>query len=107
MGHIARTSAVPPRRWQGACWLTNRVAPPPPLGTSGEQLFDVVVRHELLQSVIQSITRNGLALLVTAFLGTILIYALSVAGFLFFQPHFEDATCTSLFTCTVTSVYRG
>ena len=74
---------------------------------NASQLLDVVVRHELLQNVIQSITRNGLALLVTAFLGVILIYLFSVAGFLFFQPHFEPASCTSLFTCTITAVYRG
>ena len=71
------------------------------------QLFDVIVRDELLQNVIRSMTRNGRALLMTAALGLILIYTFSVGGFVFFPSHFEPGTCTSLLTCTATAVYRG
>ena len=38
------------------------------------QLFDVIVRDELLQNVIRSMTRNGRALLMTAALGLILMH---------------------------------
>ena len=71
------------------------------------QLFDVIVQHELLQNVIQSITRNGMALLLTASLGVITLYVFSVAGFLLFPQHFGEDRCTSVFTCTVTTAYLG
>ena len=71
------------------------------------QLFDVIVQHELLQNVIQSITRNGIALLLTASLGVITLYVFSVAGFLLFPQHFGEDRCTSVFACTVTTAYLG
>jgi hypothetical protein len=94
-------------------WLVRRRSQPASLRgacndpTAAAQLLDVVVRHELLQNVIRSITRNGRALVVTALFGLTLLYGFSVAGYLFFQAHFDDGSCGSLMACTATAVYRG
>ena len=53
------------------------------------QLFDVVYREETLFNVIQSVTKNGRSILLTAVLAVILIYLFSIVGFMFFQQDFS------------------
>ena len=55
------------------------------------QLFDVVYREETLLNVINSVTRNGWSIILTAALALILVYIFSIVGFLLFQ---EDFTMT-------------
>ena len=55
-------------------------------------LFDIVVRDETLQNVIQSVTRNGKSILVTAVFGLIIIYVFSVIGFVYLPEDFENDT---------------
>ncbi|GAB6029930.1 hypothetical protein CHUAL_005626 [Chamberlinius hualienensis] len=51
-------------------------------------LFDVVYREETLLNVINSVTRNGRSIVLTAVLALILVYLFSIIGFLFFKDDF-------------------
>ncbi|XP_072922149.1 inositol 1,4,5-trisphosphate-gated calcium channel ITPR2 [Hemitrygon akajei] len=51
-------------------------------------LFDLIHRQETLLNVIQSVTRNGRSILLTAALALILVYLFSIVGFLFLQDDF-------------------
>ncbi|RXG67948.1 Ryanodine receptor 1 [Armadillidium vulgare] len=53
-----------------------------------EILFDVVYREETLLNVINSVTRNGWSIILTAALALILAYMFSIVGFLLFQDDF-------------------
>lgn len=52
-------------------------------------LLDVVYREETLLNVMNSVTRNGRSILLTALLAVILIYLFSIIGYIFFQSDFE------------------
>uniref|UniRef100_A0A6A7G5P7 Inositol 1,4,5-trisphosphate receptor n=5 Tax=Hirondellea gigas TaxID=1518452 RepID=A0A6A7G5P7_9CRUS len=52
-------------------------------------LLDVVYREETLFNVIQSVTRNGWSIILTAALALILIYLFSIIAFVFFRDDFE------------------
>lgn len=52
------------------------------------QLLDVVFREETLWNVIQSVTRNGRSIILTAVLALILVYMFSIIGFLFLKDDF-------------------
>ncbi|XP_065197273.1 inositol 1,4,5-trisphosphate receptor type 1-like isoform X2 [Sycon ciliatum] len=52
-------------------------------------LFDILTREETLFNVIQSVTKNGRSILLTAILALILIYMFSLVGYTVFQEHFS------------------
>ena len=52
------------------------------------QLLDVVYREETLINVINSVTKNGRSIVLTAVLAVILIYLFSILGYIFFQEDF-------------------
>lgn len=52
------------------------------------QLFDLIYREETLLNVINSVTRNGRSILLTALLALILVYLFSIVGFLFLKEDF-------------------
>lgn len=56
------------------------------------QLLDVVFREETLWNVIQSVTRNGRSIILTAVLALILVYMFSIIGFLFLKDDFMIET---------------
>uniref|UniRef100_A0A669AYM2 Inositol 1,4,5-trisphosphate receptor n=1 Tax=Oreochromis niloticus TaxID=8128 RepID=A0A669AYM2_ORENI len=51
-------------------------------------LFDLIYREETLLNVINSVTRNGRSILLTALLALILVYLFSIVGFLFLKEDF-------------------
>ncbi|XP_065219577.1 inositol 1,4,5-trisphosphate receptor [Planococcus citri] len=51
-------------------------------------LLDMIYREETLLNVINSVTRNGLSIIYTAFLALILVYIFSFVGYLFFKNDF-------------------
>ncbi|XP_030646441.1 inositol 1,4,5-trisphosphate receptor type 2 [Chanos chanos] len=51
-------------------------------------LLDIVRREETLQNVINSVTRNGRSIFLTAVLALILVYLFSIGGFIFFKDDF-------------------
>ena len=53
-------------------------------------LADVVNRSSALKNVVSAVTINGKSLLMTAMLGTILIYIYSVFAFIFIADTFYD-----------------
>lgn len=55
-------------------------------------LLDVVFREETLWNVIQSVTRNGRSIILTAVLALILVYMFSIIGFLFLKDDFMIET---------------
>ncbi|KAK2568121.1 Inositol 1 [Acropora cervicornis] len=90
-------------------------------------LLDVVFREETLWNVIQSVTRNGRSIILTAVLALILVYMFSIIGFLFLKDDFmietdpspdrlddadsEESTkeraCDTLLMCIVTTLNQG
>ena len=52
------------------------------------QLLDVIFREDTLWNVIQSVTRNGRSIILTAILALILVYMFSIIGFLFLKDDF-------------------
>ncbi|KAK2709545.1 inositol 1,4,5-trisphosphate receptor-like isoform X2 [Artemia franciscana] len=52
-------------------------------------LLDVIYREETLKNVIQSVTKNGRSIILTAALGFVLVYLFSIVGFIFFQDDFQ------------------
>ncbi|XP_036375711.1 inositol 1,4,5-trisphosphate receptor type 2 isoform X1 [Megalops cyprinoides] len=52
-------------------------------------LFDLLNREETLWNVIQSVTRNGRSIILTAVLALILVYLFSIVGFLFLKDDFR------------------
>jgi hypothetical protein len=71
-------------------WLGNFVSP----FFFCYHLLDIVYRYETLKSVMQSVTRNGRQLLMTAVLMSVLIYIYAIIGFLFFrQTYFVSGVC--------------
>ena len=53
------------------------------------QLLDVILREETLLNVVNSVTRNGRSIILTAILALVLVYMFSIIGFLFFRDDFE------------------
>lgn len=51
-------------------------------------LLDVIFREDTLWNVIQSVTRNGRSIILTAVLALILVYMFSIIGFLFLKDDF-------------------
>ena len=51
-------------------------------------MFDVVYREETLLNVIQSVTRNGRSIVLTAVLALILVYICSMIGYILFKDDF-------------------
>lgn len=51
-------------------------------------LLDVIFREDTLWNVIQSVTRNGRSIILTAILALILVYMFSIIGFLFLKDDF-------------------
>ena len=56
------------------------------------QLFEIIYREEMLQSVINSVTRNILSIFLTANLAIILIYLFSIIGYAIFNDDFMVET---------------
>lgn len=80
-------------------------------------LLLVTFKAPLLGNIVKAISMNGRQLLLTAFLGVMMVYFFSVVGFLFFSAHFtrEDATpdsavqsnCDTLVQCFFFSFGKG
>lgn len=79
-------------------------------------LLDVVNRSEILQNVVRSITKNSYQLLITMFLGALIIYCFSILAFQFFSadmmgPGIGDAgvenLCETLLQCYVWIFQKG
>ena len=70
------------------CFLDVNVSPNILLPTVYFQLLDVVYREETLINVINSVTKNGRSIVLTAVLAVILIYLFSILGYIFFQEDF-------------------
>ena len=68
------------------------------------QLFDIVVREDTLQNVIQSTTKNGRSILLTAMLGFILVYVFTIFAFLYFGDDLSVETDHSYSGHLVTNV---
>lgn len=62
-------------------WLGNFVSP----FFFCYHLLDIVYRYETLKAVLQSVTRNGRQLLMTALLMSVLVYIYAIVGFIFFR----------------------
>ncbi len=74
-------------------------------------LFDMVVRNDILKSVLKSISFNWKQLVMTASFTSIVVYCYSIIGFLFFRKAFfineETLDCETMLQCTVMVLYRG
>ena len=70
------------------CFLNVNVSPDILFPTVYFQLLDVVYREETLINVINSVTKNGRSIVLTAVLAVILIYLFSILGYIFFQEDF-------------------
>lgn len=71
-------------------------------------LLDIVARSEMLKYVIKSITLNGKALILTAFLAFVVIYIYSIFGFLFYRTKFnEEVPCDNMLMCLVAAINYG
>jgi inositol 1,4,5-triphosphate receptor type 1 len=73
-------------------------------------LLHVVVGNDLLQRVMQSVTKNGRSLLWVAALMVIVIYIYSLASFAYLRKSFDEgegAFCQNTFQCFVTSLRLG
>jgi hypothetical protein len=90
------------------------------LGVTVSQFFHsfllVLVIHKfpLLGNIVKAITMNGRQLLLTAFLGVVVIYFFSVVGFLFFPHMFQqedgdgvNENCDTLLQCFFYSFSKG
>ena len=73
-------------------------------------LFDMVVRNDILKSVLKSISFNWKQLVMTASFTSIIVYCYSIIGFLFFRKAFfinEDTLdCETMVQCTVMMLYK-
>jgi inositol 1,4,5-triphosphate receptor type 1 len=74
-------------------------------------LFDMVVRNDILKSVMRSIGFNWKQLVMTASFTSIVVYCYSIIGFLFFRKAFfineETLDCETMLQCTVMMLYKG
>ena len=73
-------------------------------------LLHIVVANDILLRVLQSVTKNGTALIWVAALGVVIIYIYSVVGFALYRGSFDyqsDLWCDSLFECFLTSLNAG
>lgn len=73
-------------------------------------LLHVVVGNDLLQRVMQSVTKNGRSLLWVAALMVIIIYIYSLASFAYLRKSFDEgegAYCQNTFQCFITSLRLG
>ena len=78
-------------------------------------LLDIVVRFETLKNVIRSVTRNANQLLLTLFLGLIILYMFTIIMFFFLfdaywntsiQPNGDagELMCSTMFQCYLTTI---
>ncbi|XP_004347257.1 hypothetical protein CAOG_04510 [Capsaspora owczarzaki ATCC 30864] len=77
-------------------------------------LLHVVVGNDLLQRVIQSVTKNGRSLLWVTALGVIVIYIYAIASFAFLRADFDASRadgaplfCNTMWQCFLTSLNFG
>lgn len=78
-------------------------------------LLDIVSRFETLKNVIRSVTRNANQLLLTLFLGLVILYMFTILMFFFlFDAYYDESinsdeslgqnTCSTMFQCYLTTV---
>ena len=73
-------------------------------------LLHVVVSNDILIRVLQSVTKNGSALIWVSILGVVIIYIYSVISFAFYRGSFDyqsDLWCDSLWECFLTCLDWG
>jgi len=78
-------------------------------GTYCFHLLDIPAQSPQVASVLAAVTTNGINILLTALLGVILIYIYSMVAFWYFSIYYsaDGLDCTTLWTCTVTTVNYG
>eukprot|EP00828_Plagiopyla_frontata_P003854 TRINITY_DN11284_c0_g1_i2.p1 TRINITY_DN11284_c0_g1~~TRINITY_DN11284_c0_g1_i2.p1 ORF type:complete len:342 (+),score=45.31 TRINITY_DN11284_c0_g1_i2:623-1648(+) len=76
-------------------------------------LSDIINRVDTFKFVLKSVIHNGAQLSQTLILGLMIIYFISIVGFVFFADAFKDAmndnenSCTTAWQCYLTSTHRG
>ena len=73
-------------------------------------VLHIIVRNNLLGRVLQSVTKNGRALLWVAALAAVVIYVFTIFEFAFYRGSFYPATpllCDTLWECYITTLDFG
>lgn len=77
-------------------------------------LLDVAVGFKTLRTILQSVTHNGVQLVLTVMLLTIIVYIYTVIAFNFFRKFYiqeeddeVDKKCHDMLTCFVFHLYKG
>jgi len=73
-------------------------------------LLHVVMKNDILQRALMSVTKNGKTLLLVAMLGVILIYIYTVVAFAFYRESYQPSNamyCGTLGQCFVTTLNYG
>jgi len=99
------------QRWYYLVFLGCSIAG---IATSGYfycfHLLHIIDNNDLLKRVLQSVTKNGRALLWVAALGIILLYVFAIVEFAFYRESFvnlDNAYCDTLWQCFVSTLDLG
>jgi len=73
-------------------------------------LLDFSIKNAQTRNVLKAVTQNGKLILLTAFLGLILIYLYAMIAFFYLKINYlngSQAECYSLFSCVLTNIQYG